>query len=123
MGTKGRVPRLVVETVIGWALIAVGLVMLVTPGPGLVALFAGVAVLARHYRWAVWVRSWAAGRVHDTATELRAYRAARRAGPGSVDVTSDPVPDHQDGAVAADPGPPADDEPSGQRGDTSPTAA
>jgi UPF0716 family protein affecting phage T7 exclusion len=123
MGSYDRVPRLVVETVIGWALIAAGLVMLVTPGPGLVTLLAGVAVLARHYRWAAWVKTRAAARLHDTATELRAHRTARRAGPEAVHGAPDPAPDPQDGADAADLGPPDDDAPSGEHGTSSPTAA
>jgi UPF0716 family protein affecting phage T7 exclusion len=102
MGTYGRVPRLVVETVIGWLLIAAGLVMLVTPGPGLVALLAGLAILARHYRWAEWVKVRTLTRAHDSATQLRARRAARRAGgQPEADATSipdggSPVPEERD---------------------------
>ena len=36
----------------GWLLLAAGIVMLVTPGPGLLTIAAGLAVLGRHYRWA-----------------------------------------------------------------------
>lgn len=36
----------------GWTLVVVGLAALVLPGPGLLALFAGVAVLSTQYRWA-----------------------------------------------------------------------
>jgi hypothetical protein len=38
--------------VLGWVLVAVGLALLVLPGPGLLALVAGVALLAPHYSWA-----------------------------------------------------------------------
>jgi hypothetical protein len=38
--------------VLGWALVFVGLALLVLPGPGLLALVAGVALLAPHYAWA-----------------------------------------------------------------------
>lgn len=38
--------------VVGWALVAVGLAALVLPGPGLLGLFAGMAVLATQYDWA-----------------------------------------------------------------------
>jgi hypothetical protein len=79
MGTRTGVPRLLVETVLGWLLVAAGLVMLVTPGPGLVALLAGLAVLARHYRWADWAKTRTLVRVQDSATRLRAHRAARQA--------------------------------------------
>lgn len=37
---------------LGWTLIALGVVMLIMPGPGLLALLGGVALLARHYTWA-----------------------------------------------------------------------
>jgi len=38
--------------VLGWVLVAVGLALLVLPGPGLLALVAGIALLAPHYHWA-----------------------------------------------------------------------
>ncbi len=36
----------------GWILVLVGLAALVLPGPGLLALFAGVALLSSQYEWA-----------------------------------------------------------------------
>jgi uncharacterized protein (TIGR02611 family) len=36
----------------GWLLVAIGLAALVLPGPGLLALFAGLALLATRYEWA-----------------------------------------------------------------------
>ena len=47
-----RATRVVVITVAGTVLVLAGLVMLVTPGPGLVAIAAGLAVLAREFAWA-----------------------------------------------------------------------
>lgn len=44
--------RWVVVAVVGWTLVLAGLAMLVLPGPGLVTLFAGVAVLAVEFAWA-----------------------------------------------------------------------
>ncbi|GAA3629176.1 PGPGW domain-containing protein [Kineosporia mesophila] len=38
--------------IVGWALVLVGIAALVLPGPGLLALFAGLAVLATQYEWA-----------------------------------------------------------------------
>jgi uncharacterized protein (TIGR02611 family) len=111
MGKIGSVPRLVAETVIGWVLIVAGVVMLVTPGPGLVALLAGLAVLARHYRWAEWVKMRTLARVHDTATHLRARRAARRADDDIADVSGAP-PALEGGTDAA-----------AERDESSPTAA
>ena len=43
--------RIAVEGV-GWLLVAVGLAALLLPGPGLLALFAGLALLATQYDWA-----------------------------------------------------------------------
>ncbi|CAN5287879.1 hypothetical protein BH23ACT9_BH23ACT9_31190 [soil metagenome] len=48
----GLAARRVVVTVIGSVIIIAGVIMMVTPGPGLVAVAAGLAVLAREYDWA-----------------------------------------------------------------------
>lgn len=37
---------------LGWVLVIGGLAALVLPGPGLLALFAGLAILSQHYAWA-----------------------------------------------------------------------
>ena len=39
-------------TLTGGALVLVGVVMLITPGPGLLTIAAGLAVLGREYKWA-----------------------------------------------------------------------
>ena len=36
----------------GWSLLGAGLVMLVTPGPGLLTMAGGLAILAREHEWA-----------------------------------------------------------------------
>ncbi|HKY58264.1 MAG TPA: PGPGW domain-containing protein [Aeromicrobium sp.] len=38
--------------ILGWILVVVGLALLILPGPGMLALVAGVALLAPHYSWA-----------------------------------------------------------------------
>lgn len=48
---KGTAKRILVEG-LGWILVLVGLAALVLPGPGLLTLFAGVALLATQYEWA-----------------------------------------------------------------------
>ncbi len=55
-----------IATVVGFVLIAVGLVLAIpgVPGPGLAIVFLGLMVLSRHYHWArratEWVkRKWA----------------------------------------------------------------
>src|ERR1700709_795273 len=37
---------------LGWLLVVVGIAALVLPGPGLLAIFAGMALLATQYEWA-----------------------------------------------------------------------
>lgn len=47
-----RVTSIVAVSVVGSLLIVAGAVMLVTPGPGLLAIVAGLAVWSREFRWA-----------------------------------------------------------------------
>lgn len=42
----------IVGLIVGWVLVLVGVAALVLPGPGLLALVAGLAVLAQQYDWA-----------------------------------------------------------------------
>ncbi len=51
MVVKSTAKRILVEGA-GWILVLVGIAALVLPGPGLLALFAGVALLATQYEWA-----------------------------------------------------------------------
>ncbi len=51
MGSKAVARRVGIE-VLGWTLVLIGLAALVLPGPGLLALFAGLAVLSQQYEWA-----------------------------------------------------------------------
>jgi uncharacterized protein (TIGR02611 family) len=65
----GRTGLRVLVTVVGFALIALGLVLLVLPGPGILVVVAGFAVLATQYAWA---------RTALEATKRRASQAGRR---------------------------------------------
>ena len=47
-----RAVRRVFLEVFGWALVVGGIAALVLPGPGLLALFAGLALLSQQYTWA-----------------------------------------------------------------------
>ena len=38
--------------IVGWLLVVIGLAALVLPGPGLLALFGGLAILSTRYEWA-----------------------------------------------------------------------
>lgn len=52
IGWIGANGKRIAVTIIGFALIAVGLVLLVLPGPGILVVLAGLAVLATQYAWA-----------------------------------------------------------------------
>ena len=72
---------------LGFAVLAVGVVMLVTPGPGLLVIIAGLAILAHEFTWAARALDKAKGRA-AMAKEAAMRRAARRPQaprPGSVD--------------------------------------
>ena len=51
IAVKSTAKRIAVEG-LGWILVVVGIAALILPGPGLLALFAGVALLATQYDWA-----------------------------------------------------------------------
>lgn len=69
------VARRVAVTVLGVALLAVGVLLLVLPGPGLLVVLAGLVVLANEYPWA---RRWTA------PVRRRALQAARASVASSV---------------------------------------
>lgn len=48
---KGAARRLALE-VVGWTLVVAGIAALILPGPGLLMLFGGLAVLSQQYEWA-----------------------------------------------------------------------
>ncbi len=48
---RGTARRVVLE-VLGWLLVVAGIAALILPGPGLLALFAGLALLSHQYEWA-----------------------------------------------------------------------
>lgn len=53
MGLPGsRTAKRVVLEGLGWLLVLVGIAALVLPGPGLLAIFAGLVLLSQQYEWA-----------------------------------------------------------------------
>jgi len=48
---KAAAKRLALE-IVGWVLVVAGIAALVLPGPGLLMLFGGLAVLSQQYEWA-----------------------------------------------------------------------
>jgi uncharacterized protein (TIGR02611 family) len=47
-----RQAKRLIKIVVGFTVLLAGIVMLVTPGPGWVAIFAGLAILAAEFVWA-----------------------------------------------------------------------
>jgi uncharacterized protein (TIGR02611 family) len=80
----GRNGRRAAIAVAGFALLAIGAVMLVTPGPGLVAIVAGLAVLATEFAWAERALDRARRKARQAASRVRRGRRP----PGSVDPES-----------------------------------
>ncbi|MGB3827869.1 MAG: PGPGW domain-containing protein [Ornithinimicrobium sp.] len=52
MSASARIAKRILVEGAGWLLVLAGLAALVLPGPGLLALFAGVALLSSQYEWA-----------------------------------------------------------------------
>jgi hypothetical protein len=52
MEVAGSAARRVVLEAVGWVLLVAGLAAIFLPGPGLLMMFAGLAVLSRQYAWA-----------------------------------------------------------------------
>jgi uncharacterized protein (TIGR02611 family) len=65
----GRSGKRIAVTILGFTLVAGGLAMLVLPGPGILVVIAGLAVLSTEYAWARWVLD---------ETKRRAKGATRR---------------------------------------------
>jgi len=74
-----RLLRRIAVTVVGAVILAVGVVLLVAPGPGLVVIALALAVFAIEYRWA---------RRHLAAVQARARSAALKAAASRVATAS-----------------------------------
>lgn len=68
---------------IGFTVLAAGVVMLVTPGPGLVVIVAGLAILAHQFAWAERALDQARARAAQ-AREAALRRSARRQPPSGA---------------------------------------
>ena len=63
---------------LGFTVLAVGVVLLVTPGPGLLVIIAGLAILAHEFAWAAIALEKAKARAAQ-AREAALRRASRQA--------------------------------------------
>jgi uncharacterized protein (TIGR02611 family) len=77
-------------TIAGAALVLGGMVLLVLPGPGVVLLIAGLAVLATEYVWAQRMLNYAKGKA------TQAKNTVLRRGDGSAASTEPPEVEHRD---------------------------
>ena len=70
-----RAARRIVVAVVGATVVLIGVVMLLTPGPGLVVIPLGLAILSLEFAWAkLWLK-----RVRERISEHNSGRRARRA--------------------------------------------
>jgi len=60
-----------ISTALGSVLLVAGIVMLVTPGPGILSIAAAIALLSRHHGWARWIRRRSSGRWESGPVELQ----------------------------------------------------
>jgi len=69
-----------VVTIVGSAVLTAGLIMMVTPGPGLLGIVAGLAILATEWDWADRWLTTARGKLHEArlAAEAMDPRVRRR---------------------------------------------
>lgn len=63
--------------IIGSIVILAGLVMLVTPGPGWVTIFLGLAIMGSEFPWARRILTWLRAKVAVAADRWRRWRSAR----------------------------------------------
>ncbi|MEM7610838.1 MAG: PGPGW domain-containing protein [Pseudomonadota bacterium] len=71
LDTTYKTARRIIITVIGFTLLLIGVVMLVTPGPGLAAMAGGLALLAVEFAWArAWLKKIRA-RISDAGQHIR----------------------------------------------------
>lgn len=70
-----RAARRIVVAVVGVTVVLIGVIMLLTPGPGLVVIPLGLAILSLEFAWAkLWLK-----RVRERISEHSSGRRARRA--------------------------------------------
>lgn len=73
----GLVTKIVV-TFVGLAVIVAGVIMLIIPGPGLVAIALGLAILATEWHWARRATHWMTTKARSAAARTGADPAQRR---------------------------------------------
>ena len=72
--------RWVLVMVLGFVLLAMGLVMMVTPGPGLLFIFFGLSILALEIKWARELNQQGMQGLERIVAKLKAFFAKRKSG-------------------------------------------
>jgi uncharacterized protein (TIGR02611 family) len=75
---RGLAWRKMAIAVVGGTVVLAGLVMLVTPGPGLVAIAAGLAILATEFEWAHRMLHRVRARIREQKERVQARLLERR---------------------------------------------
>lgn len=70
-------PRRVAVTVLGFGVLLVGLALLVLPGPGLLVLVLGFAILATEFVWAWRAKRFVQARARHAGRRARRWRSDR----------------------------------------------
>lgn len=95
----GRSSKRIAVTVVGFALVAAGLAMFVLPGPGILVVALGFAILGTEYAWAASAlertkrTAERAGRMAQGAARSASGRIRRRRPATSPPPTDDPTSD------------------------------
>ena len=76
-----RYARKIAIGVVGGAVTLVGLALLILPGPGILVIMLGLAILSLEFSWAGLVRVWLHGRFDEGVARARARRDGRRTRP------------------------------------------
>jgi tellurite resistance protein TerC len=76
--------RRIALAVAGFSVLAVGVALLVLPGPGLLVIAIGFAILAREFAWAARLVTWFQSLVGRVRAALQARRGGRAAGISSA---------------------------------------
>jgi uncharacterized protein (TIGR02611 family) len=71
LGPVGRLVKRIIVTTVGTALLCVGIVLLVIPGPGILLIIAGLAVLATEYLWAKSALDWTKARAKAARNRMQ----------------------------------------------------
>jgi uncharacterized protein (TIGR02611 family) len=70
-------PRRVAVTLLGFAVLLVGLVLLALPGPGLLVVAIGLAILATEFMWAWRAQRYVRAKARDAGQRAWRFRAGR----------------------------------------------